>query len=101
MAQVNKLAQTNGDRRVRDHLPAFVPQLVTNAEELCFEDFAVTVDHFVQQADVDGAHDERDDAVEYRRARVDKNGAALDMSVFGGGIWGSPRDAVKRATRAA
>ncbi len=83
-AQVNKLAQTHGNRRVRDHLPAFVSQLVANAEELCFEDFAVTVDHFVQLADVDGAHDERDDAIEHRRARVDKNGAALDMSVFGG-----------------
>lgn len=69
---------------VRDHLPAFLPQLAANAEEMCFEDFTATVDHFVTHADVDGAHDARDDAVEHRRARVDKVGAAFDASAFGG-----------------
>ena len=82
--QVAVLAKTHGNRRVRDHFPAFVPQLVANAEEMCFEDFTATVDHFVDHADVDGAHDARDDAVEHRRARVDKVGAALDASAFGG-----------------
>lgn len=82
--QVTLLAKTNGNRRVRDHFPAFVPQLVTNAEELCFEDFTSTVDHFVAHADGDGAHDARDDAVEHRRAQVVGVGPTLDVSAFGG-----------------
>ncbi len=83
-SQVTVLAKTHGNRRVRDRLPAFVPQLVANAEELCFEDFAATVDHFVTHADADGAHDARDEAVEHRRARVVAVGPALDVSAFGG-----------------
>ncbi len=82
--QVITLAKTHGNRRVADQLPAFVPTLVTNAEELCFEDFAATVERFVQRADADGAHDQRDDAIEHRRASVKPNGEALDMHAFGG-----------------
>ncbi|MGB3735268.1 MAG: hypothetical protein WA964_09965, partial [Ilumatobacter sp.] len=43
-------------RRGLDVLPAFLPFLLVNAEEMSFEDFAVTVAHFVTQADADGAH---------------------------------------------
>ena len=82
--QVAVLAKTHGNRRVRDQFPAFLPQLVANAEEMCFADFAATVDHFVAHADVDGAHDARDDAVEHRRARVVAVGGAVDVSAFGG-----------------
>lgn len=82
--QVTVLAKTHGNRRVRDQLPAFLPFLVANAEEMCFEDFTATVDHFVTQADTDGAHDERDDAIEHRRASVKANGQAVDMHMFGG-----------------
>ena len=82
--QVAKLAATNGNRRVREQFPAFLPQLLVNAEEMCFDDFAATVDHFVALADVDGAHDERDDAIEHRRASVQPNGQALDICMYGG-----------------
>ena len=35
-----------------------------------YSDFAAVVDHFVAGADEDGAHDDRDEAIEGRRARV-------------------------------
>ncbi len=82
--QVTVLATTYGNRRLRDEFPRFLPFLLVNAEEMCFEDFVQTVKHFVSQADADGSHDDRDDAIRNRRAHVDKNGDALDMRVFGG-----------------
>ncbi len=82
--QVTELAKAHGNRRVSNHFPAFLPFLLINAEEMCFEDFTATVDHFVKQADADGSHDERDDAVEHRRASVKPNGQAVDIHVFGG-----------------
>ncbi len=82
--QVTVLAKANGNRRVRDAFPAFLPFLVANAEEMCFEDFTATVDYLVKQADAEGAHDQRDDVIGHRRARVKPNGEAVDMHVFGG-----------------
>lgn len=82
--QVALLSKTHGNRRVRDLLPAFLPQLLANAEEMCFEDFAATVAHFVAQADADGAHDQRDDAIEHRTANVVDVGGSLDIRVHGG-----------------
>ena len=35
--QVTVLAKTHGNRRVRDAFPAFLPFLVANAEEMCFD----------------------------------------------------------------
>lgn len=82
--QVAVFAKTHGNRRVRDALPAFVPILVANAEEMCFADFTATVEHFVAQADVDGAHDQRDDAVEHRHATATSVGESLDLRCAGG-----------------
>lgn len=82
--QVNVLAATYGNRRVRDRLPTFVPQLLANAEEMCFEDFSATVAHFVALADADGAHDQRDDAIEHRNAKVVDVAGSLDVRVAGG-----------------
>ncbi|MGB3736313.1 MAG: DUF222 domain-containing protein, partial [Ilumatobacter sp.] len=82
--QVTLLATTYGNRRVRDMLPAFLPFLLVNAEEMSFEDFAVTVAHFVTQADADGAHDQRDDAIEHRNANVTNVASSLDIRVAGG-----------------
>ena len=83
-AQVTVLAAVHGNRRVRTELPAFLPNLLANAEEMCFEDFKATVAHFVALADADGAHDERDDAIEHRRSTVTEVGGSLDIRVAGG-----------------
>ena len=82
--QVALLAKTHANRRVRDQFPAFLPFLLINAEEMCFDDFAVTVAHFVQRADADGTHDQRDDAIEHRNAKVTDVGGTLDIRVGGG-----------------
>lgn len=82
--QVSALASTHGNRRVRDAFPSFLPFLLVNAEELCFEDFTTAVAHFVSRADADGAHDERDDAIEHRNATVVDVAGSLDLRVSGG-----------------
>lgn len=82
--QVAVLAKTHGNRRVRDALPSFLPLLVANAEELNFEDFVATVERFVAQADADGAHDARDDAIEHRQATVASVGESLAIRCSGG-----------------
>ncbi|MEP2374050.1 MAG: HNH endonuclease signature motif containing protein [Ilumatobacter sp.] len=101
--QVAVLAATHAIRRIRDALPYVVESLLANAEEMCFEGFAGTVEHFVAlaDADADGAHDQRDDAIEHRSAAVNEVGHTLDVRVFGGdgvttdeviGIRGERRD---------
>ncbi|MFN3258078.1 MAG: DUF222 domain-containing protein [Ilumatobacter sp.] len=82
--QVAALGRAYGNRRIRDALTALSSKLVEYAEALSFDDFTTAIGHFVRLADDDGSHDARDDAMQHRRARVDDNGGALDMSVFGG-----------------
>ena len=53
-------------------------------EELSFVDFERCVDRFVSHADLDGAHDARDDAVEHRTASIVEVGGMLDVSAHGG-----------------
>ena len=83
-SQATKLSLANGNDRVSDQLAAFAPQLLDHAEKMPYRDFATAVDHFVQRADEDGAHDDRDRAIDGRSARVVDVGGELDIRASGG-----------------
>ena len=82
--QVSKLSALNANPRVADQLAEFVPQLLDHAEQMPYSDFVSVVDHFVARADEDGAHDDRDAAVEGRTARAVEVGGTLDLRASGG-----------------
>jgi len=82
--QVLVLQGFHGNRRVRHVFDQLLPLLVLHAEQLLFKDFELTVTDIVAKADQDGAHVDRDTAVEHRNAHVLVNGAELDVSVIGG-----------------
>ena len=84
VSQAARLAAVYGNRRVRDRLPEFAPLLLDDAEHLSFSDFSVCVDRFVARADADGAHDDRDDAVEHRDAHVREVAGMVDVTATGG-----------------
>jgi hypothetical protein len=83
LAQATQFSKLHGNRRVRPRLAEFAPILLEHADQPPCSDFAKVVDHFVDHfvanADVDGAHDERDLAIEGRRARVTDVGGLLDI----------------------
>jgi len=81
--QVAELAKVHANRRVADRFAAFVPILLEQAETLRFEDFKLVVQHFVNLADADGAHDDRD-AIDQRTARAVHVDGRLDLRVSGG-----------------
>ncbi len=83
-SQVARFAKTYGNRRVRDRLPAATPLLIENAEQFYFADFELCVKRFEHNADQDGAHQDRDDAVEHRDAHVVDVGGMVDVSAHGG-----------------
>ena len=83
-SQAARLAAVYGNRRVRDRLPEFAPLLLDDAERLSYSEFDVCVDRFVAQADADGAHDSRDDAIEHRDAHVAEVGGMVDIGAHGG-----------------
>lgn len=83
-SQATRLSVANANPRVRDQLPAFVPQLLQHAEQMPYRDFAAVVDHVVERADTDGTHDDRDAAFDGRRARVVGVGGTLDIQASGG-----------------
>ncbi|MGA9276884.1 DUF222 domain-containing protein [Ilumatobacter sp.] len=82
--QAQKLAMANSNRRVADQLADFAPTLLKHAEQMPYPDFVAVVDHFVARADEDGEHDDRDAAVEGRRARAVDVGGTLDLRASGG-----------------
>ena len=82
--QAMKLAEANSNKRVADKLREFAPILLDHAEKMPYSDFADTVAHFVTLADEDGAHDDRDAAIEGRSARVVDVGGLLDVRATGG-----------------
>lgn len=82
--QAIKLSTVNANPRVADQLPDYAPQLLQHAEQMPYSDFATVVDHFVNRADEDGAHDDRDHAIEGRRARVVDVAGTLDVRATGG-----------------
>lgn len=84
LPQAVKLSITNSNPRVADQLPGFAPQLLQHAEQMPYSDFAAVIDHFVARADEDGAHDDRDQAIEGRTARVIDVGGTLDVRASGG-----------------
>jgi hypothetical protein len=83
-SQVTRFAGVNSNRRVRDRLPDFAPMLLDHAEQLPYSEFSQCVDRFVAQADEDGAHDARDDAIEHRNAHVSDVGGTVDITAHGG-----------------
>ncbi len=84
LPQAVKMSMTNANSRVSEHLPTFAPQLLAHAEQMPYTDFATVVDHFVAGADPDGTHDDRDAAIEGRKARVVGVGDTLDIRASGG-----------------
>ncbi len=84
VSQAARLAALHGNRRVRDRLPEFAPLLIGHAERLPYAEFDVCVDRFVAQADADGAHDSRDDAIQHRDAHVSEVAGMVDVSAHGG-----------------
>ncbi len=82
--QAKKIADARSNRRVRDQLGPFVPILVEQAEILESADFSKLVDSTIRRLDVDGSHDERDDAIEHRDAHVSAVGEGVVISVSGG-----------------
>ena len=83
-SQVARFVRLHGNRRIRDELPAAAPLLVEQAEDFSHPEFLVCVERFVSQADQDGAHDARDDAIEHRTARVVDVGGTVDVAAHGG-----------------
>lgn len=83
-SQVAQFVRLHGNRRIRGRVPEAAPMLLGQAEDLPHQDFVVCVDTFENQADEDGAHDARDDAVEHRAARVVDVGGTVDVSAHGG-----------------
>lgn len=84
VSQAARLAAVHGNRRVGDRMPEFAPLLLDDAERLPYAEFDVCVDRFVAQADADGAHDSRDDAIEHRDAHVSEVAGMVDISAHGG-----------------
>lgn len=83
-SQANRFAAAHSNRRVHDRLPEFAPLLLEHAEQLPFSEFSVCVDRFIAQADVDGAHTDRDAAVEHRDAQVREVAGMADITAHGG-----------------
>jgi hypothetical protein len=83
-SQITRFAIVNGNCRVRDRLSEFAPILLDHAEHLPYSEWVQCVDRFVAQADEDGAHDARDDAIEHRDAHVTHVGGMVDITAHGG-----------------
>lgn len=83
-SQVAQFGMVHANRRVREQLAAMAPLLLEQAEQLPHRDFVACVRRFVQLADLDGAHDNRDDAIEQRSAGVVDVGGMLAVSAHGG-----------------
>lgn len=84
VAQANLLAAVWANPRVSDQLAAIMPVFLDQAEHLPYDDFRVCVDHWVTQADLDGAFDEMVADVERRTARVTEIGGTVDITASGG-----------------
>jgi hypothetical protein len=82
--QAIAFSKAYGNPRVRGRLPEFAPLLLEHAEQLPYSDFTAALDHFVAQADADGAHDDRDGNVEGRSAAVLAVGSSLHITASGG-----------------
>lgn len=82
--QVRRIAEARSNPRVRDALTPFLPTLIAQAEILEAADFSKLVDHTIDRLDPDGAHDDRDHAIEHRRASVSTVGGSLHITAFGG-----------------
>jgi hypothetical protein len=72
------------NRRVCDRVGEFAAILLDHAEQLSYSEFSHCVDRFVTLADIDGAHDGRDDAIEHRDAHVSAVGGIVDIAAHGG-----------------
>ena len=82
--QAALIARTFANPRVRERMAEFAPLLMDHAEQLSYSDLSTVVERFVALADTEGAHDDRDVAVEARSARVVGVGGRLDVSASGG-----------------
>ncbi len=83
-AQAAAMAKAFTNRRVSYRFAEFLPILLDAAERLPFGEFEAVVSEFVTSADTDGAHGDRDTAVEHRHAHAVVNGSELDIAVVGG-----------------
>ncbi len=83
-SQANELAVAHANRRVRDKLTEFAPMLLDVAERLSFREFRTCVQRFVMLADLDGAHDDLDESIDNRRARIVNLNGSLALDGGGG-----------------
>lgn len=83
-SQVREIAKVHGNRRVRDELHRVAPLVLDHAETLPHSDFVMTLTHFVQLADQEGAHKDRDENIEHRNANVVDVGGSLNVRAHGG-----------------
>ena len=88
-AQVKEIARARSNRRIVDRLGPFVAILVEQAEILDAADFAALVSEIIRRLDEDGAHDERDEAIEHRNAHVSAVGDGLVLNASGGDPLGA------------
>ena len=97
ISQAVQFGRLLGNTRVRHRIPEFAPMLLEQAEQLPHRDFVECVDRFSALADADGAHLDRDDAVEHRDARADGVGGMLDVTAHGGdGVTAAEMIAIHR-----
>jgi hypothetical protein len=82
--QVLELHSLYANRRARHAFDQLLPVLLLQAEQLLFTDFQIVIATAIATADQDGAHVDRDTAIEHRNAHMLVNGAELDVSVIGG-----------------
>jgi hypothetical protein len=82
--QAVKLSMAYANPRAAEQLLQHARQLLQHAEQMPYSDFATVVDHFMERADEDGAHDDRDQSIEGRRALVVDVAGTLDIRASGG-----------------
>ena len=84
VAQAHELARVRANPRCGDRLVDVRDLLLEQAESLEFDDFRTCVRRWEMLADEDGAHKDRDRAVESRNASAVPSGAGIDLRANGG-----------------
>ncbi len=91
--QVDRLATAQAHPRAGDQFADFAPLLLEHAELLEFNDFDTAVQHFINQADTDGAFDDQQFREEHSTASVHEHDGSITIHAAGG----SPEQAVEMA----
>ena len=84
LPQVQQFVRLHQNKRISDRLGDAIPTLLGYATTLSFKDFFTCIERFIAVTDTDGAHKQRDRAIEDRDAQVHEVGGALDITAHGG-----------------